>query len=166
MPAALCHPSDKGPSSRGCQGPGVLLDSLPAVLGNPLPCLKDALWRDSSSTASRGVCSFLPVIQPQEVSLQRELRKRRRRSVPQEHRRASGPGAAAEGGASLGPCPELKRLKLFHLGPRWDPKLLGPCLPDGRSVSVLILLQLHSGDVHRSRGGAACAGQLPEPGRR
>lgn len=153
MPAALRHPSDNGPSSRGCQRPGVLLDLLPAVLGNPLLlCLKDASWRDSSFTAPRGVCSFLPVIQPREVSLQREPRKRRRRSVPKEHRRVSSPGAADEGGASLGLCPELKLLKLFHLGPRWDPKLLGPCLLDGRSVLVLILLQLRSGDVHRSQG--------------
>lgn len=42
----------------------------------------------------------------------------------------------------------IKILKLFHLGPRWDPKILRLRLLDWRSVSVLILLQLHSDDVH------------------
>ena len=42
----------------------------------------------------------------------------------------------------------IKMPKLFHLGPRWDPKILGPGLHDWRSVLVLILLQLHSDDVH------------------
>lgn len=42
----------------------------------------------------------------------------------------------------------IKMLKPFHLGPRWDPKILRPCLLDWRSVLVPILLQLHSDDVH------------------
>lgn len=42
----------------------------------------------------------------------------------------------------------IETLKLFHLGPRWDPKILWPCLPNGISVLVLLVLELHSDDVH------------------
>lgn len=34
----------------------------------------------------------------------------------------------------------IAMLKFFHLGPRWDPKILRPCLLDWRFVLVLFLL--------------------------
>lgn len=53
-----------------------------------------------------------------------------------------------EGGATLGLYPGIKTLQLFHLGPRWDPKILWPCLPNGISVLVLLVLELHPDGVH------------------
>lgn len=42
----------------------------------------------------------------------------------------------------------VKTLQLFHLGPRWDPKILWPCLPNEISVLVLLVLALLSVGVH------------------